>query len=162
MFFYGISTNPQLNGARQDRADTLTRFGFQVAFNFVLETDSRLRMSKLLHHSLSITSINISISTTACKSLQIISASVLLAGTFASEIGDIINLVSDIINLEAEDNSANANQFLWASRRQGWGGGGFTTALISFAKLRCAREQLIELNVSERCGLLGFFFHTHM
>lgn len=82
-----------------------------------------LKTSKLLHRSLSITPINISISTTACKSLQIINASVLLAGTFASEMGDIINLVSDIINLEAEDSSANANQVLEVSRRWGWNRG---------------------------------------
>lgn len=47
----------------------------------------------------------------------------LLAGTFASEMGDIINLVSDIINLEVEDSSADANQFLKAPDDRGGTGG---------------------------------------
>lgn len=95
---------------------------FRLDFYSVLETDSRCRMSKSFHQSLSIMSINISISTTACKSLQIISAGVQLVGTLASEMGDIINLVSDIINLEAEDRSANANQFPRLPDDGGWDG----------------------------------------
>lgn len=108
--------------------------------------------------------------------LELSELSVLLAGTFASEIRGVINLVSDIINLETEDSSANANQCLWASRRWGWDRGGrgrreggihvHRTAPVSLAKLRCACERLIELNgydyVSECCGLLGFFpFSVH-
>lgn len=113
-------------------------------FNFVLllRSDSSCRTSKLLHHSLSITSINISIFTTTRKSFQIVDACLQLGGIFASEMRDIINLVSDIINLEAEDSSANANQSLQASRRREWDegpGGLFTFAnqhyFISLAQM---------------------------